>query len=89
MINVRRATASDAVELVRLRGILLAAMQGREPDEGPWREQARRTLERRLTEAEPTLVAFVVAQPDAPGRLAACAVGTVSNASAGRVTPAG
>lgn len=68
---------------------MIAAMQGREPDDGPWREYAQGTLERRLAEAEPTLAAFVVTQPDTPGRLAACAVGTVEARLGGPGNPSG
>lgn len=89
MINTRRAAASDAAELIRLRGVLIAAMQGHEPEHGPWRECAQQTLERRLADAEPTLVAFVVAQPDAPNRLAACAVGAVETRLGGPGNPSG
>jgi GNAT superfamily N-acetyltransferase len=80
MGEVRRATLADAAELVRLRGVLLAAMAGREPVGDEWRRAASETLRARLSEADPTLVAFVVEQSEQserPGALAACAVGTV------------
>jgi ribosomal protein S18 acetylase RimI-like enzyme len=89
MINVRQAIAADAAELVRLRGILIAAMQGHEPQDGEWRQQVQSTLERRLSEQQPNLVAFVVAQPDAPSRLAACAVGTIEERLGGPGNPSG
>ncbi|MEU4221057.1 GNAT family N-acetyltransferase [Actinoplanes sp. NPDC026623] len=89
MINVRRATAADAAELVRLRGILIAAMHDHLPADGGWQQQAQMTLEKRLLAPEPTLVAFVVAQPDAPSRLAACAVGTVEERLGGPGNPDG
>ncbi|GIE85486.1 GNAT family N-acetyltransferase [Actinoplanes regularis] len=89
MINIRRATAADAAELVRLRGILIAAMQGHQSENDEWRQRARMTLEKRLIAPEPTLVAFVVEQPDAPSRLAACAVGTVEERLGGPGNPSG
>jgi GNAT superfamily N-acetyltransferase len=89
MVEVRRATPADAAELVRLRGILFAAKQGHEPDDDAWQHEARKILERRLAEGRPTLVAFVVDQPDTPGRLAACAVGTVEERLGGPGNPSG
>ena len=89
MTNARLATAADAAELVRLRCILFAAMQSHQPDVGEWQQQTQKVLERRLTELEPTLVAFVVQQPDTPDRLAACAVGTVEERLGGPDNPSG
>jgi GNAT superfamily N-acetyltransferase len=89
VINARRATAADTAELIRLRSVLIAAKQGHEPEHGSWREHAQRTLEKRLTDPEPTLVAFVVEQPDGQGRLAACAVGTVEQRLGGPGNPSG
>ncbi|MEU8246700.1 GNAT family N-acetyltransferase [Nonomuraea sp. NPDC048916] len=77
MGDARRATAADAAELVRLRGVMLAGMSGQEPVGEEWRESAKQTLRRRLDEPDPTMVAFVVERPDRPGELAACAVGAV------------
>ena len=73
MINARRATAGDAAELVRLRGVLFGVPA--DSDEGGWREASRRILERRLVEPSPTMAGFVVDQPAKGGLLAACAVG--------------
>lgn len=54
MPEARSATRDDVAELVRLRGAMLAAMAGREPDDDGWRQDARRILlvdARRLAEA--------------------------------------
>jgi len=75
MTNVRRATAADADELVRLRGLLLATM-GADLSDDRWRQAALALLRARLDEPDPTLVAFVV---DRPGGLAACVVGAVDH----------
>ncbi|MCU7823056.1 GNAT family N-acetyltransferase [Kitasatospora sp. DSM 101779] len=86
---VRPAGAADAPELVRLRALMFAAMAaapgdgpeepGGEGPDGPWRATAERMLRERL--AVPgelrTLQAYVVDDPDRPGRLAACAIGTL------------
>ncbi|WP_219463501.1 GNAT family N-acetyltransferase [Nonomuraea rhizosphaerae] len=76
--EARRATAADAAELARLRGVLLTSMNGGEelPANG-WREAVEKTLRRRLDEPDPTMAAFVVDSTGEPGRLAACAVGTI------------
>ncbi|WP_229069854.1 GNAT family N-acetyltransferase [Actinoplanes sp. DH11] len=74
-MQIRRATAADADELVRLREVMLRTFSG--PDwSDDWRESARRILVRRLDEAEPTMAAFVVDRAEGAG-LAACAVGTI------------
>lgn len=75
-MNARQATARDAEELVRLRGVLFDAMPGgaREDD---WREPARLTFAARLAAPEPTMAAFVVDRPG--GGLAACVVGTIEH----------
>jgi GNAT superfamily N-acetyltransferase len=77
MGEVRRGTAADAEELVRLRAVLLAAVTGREPEGDGWQRAATGTLRTRLAGPDPVLAAFVVDHPDRPGTLVACAVGTV------------
>jgi GNAT superfamily N-acetyltransferase len=77
MGDVRRATAADAAELVRLRGVMLGATAGPEPPGDGWRRAALETLRSRLAGPDPMLAAFVVDRPERPGALAACAVGTV------------
>lgn len=83
MIVIRRAEPSDAEELVRLRRLMFAAMEGRD-EPGPWERKAAEMARRQLSGPEPALGAFVVdADPGAsggsgaPGGLAACAVGRV------------
>jgi GNAT superfamily N-acetyltransferase len=79
VVWVRRAVPADAAELVRLRGVMLAEADGQDPAPGPWQPTAEETLRKRLSEPDPdaTLAAFVVERPDEPGRLAACALGTI------------
>jgi GNAT superfamily N-acetyltransferase len=77
VIEVRRATVDDVPELVRLRGVMLSAMSGREPAPGPWQDAAATTLARRLPEPAGSLAAFVVDRPDESRGLAACAVGVI------------
>lgn len=77
VIRVRRAVVDDAGELVRLRGLMLAAMSGRDPQPGPWQDAAVRTLVRRLAEPDGRFASFVVDKPDRPTGLAACVVGVI------------
>jgi len=87
MISARRATVDDADELVRLRGVLFGIDDG--SDEHGWRDTARRILLRRLGEPEPSMAGFVVDQPGADGRLAACAVGILEERLGGPRNPQG
>ncbi|WP_426511356.1 GNAT family N-acetyltransferase [Dactylosporangium sp. McL0621] len=77
-INVRRAGPADTDELVRLRIVMLEAMDGAPTPPGEWSERSAAALRRRLPVPDPdaTLAAFVADRPDGPG-LAACAVGTI------------
>ncbi|MGW1375496.1 GNAT family N-acetyltransferase [Streptomyces sp. NPDC002446] len=77
MITIRAAAPGDAAELVRLRRLMFAAMNGQDAP-GSWERDAEAMARRLLTGPDPRLGAFVVAG-DGPGapHLAACAVGTV------------
>ena len=89
MGEVRRASAADAAELVRLRGVMLADISGRDPSGEEWRRAASETLRVRLAAPDPQLVAFVVEQPGGQGVLAACAVGAVETRLGGPDNPSG
>lgn len=87
----RQATPADAEELVRLRAVMLQAMPLPATSPGwndDWRGPARRTLEKNLAEAAPTMTAFVVDRPDGAG-LAACVIGTVEHRLGGPTNPTG
>jgi GNAT superfamily N-acetyltransferase len=73
MIEVRRAITDDADDLMRLRVVMLTDVAGAPPAPGPWQRNGAALL------ADPfgAMTAFVVDDPDRPGRLAACALGTV------------
>lgn len=80
MILVRPAVPDDAPELVRLRALMFEAMAAGADGEsrpGPWRATAEQVLRERLAATPVTMPAFVVDDPDRPGRLASCAVGTL------------
>ncbi|TDC37144.1 GNAT family N-acetyltransferase [Micromonospora sp. KC213] len=77
MITARRADSRDAAEIVRLRGVMLASMDGGQPPPGPWQESARQVLRDRLDGPGATMAVFVVDAPDRPDNLAACASGTI------------
>src|SRR2546423_1090776 len=87
MGEARRAGPADAPELVRLRGVMLASLDGREPRRGPWRRHAEEYLRERLD--GPSLAAFVVDRPGGSGTLAACAVGTIEYRLGGPDNPTG
>jgi len=89
VIEARRATADDAPELVRLRGVMLASASGDEPAPGPWQDTAEEYLRIRLSEPDGSLAAFVVDRPGGPGKLAACAVGSIEYRLAGPDNPTG
>jgi len=72
-VTARRATSDDVPEVVRLAGVMYRSM-GHDASPEWWRVAAAaftRRLDRDAT-------AFVVDDPSAPGRLAASAVGSVS-----------
>ncbi|MFI7575357.1 GNAT family N-acetyltransferase [Micromonospora sp. NPDC049497] len=77
MGEARRATAADAAELVRLRGVFLGEIAVRGSAADGWQRAAFETLRTRLAAPDPTMVAFVVNRTDRPGALAASAVGAV------------
>ncbi|MFJ8471832.1 GNAT family N-acetyltransferase [Kitasatospora sp. NPDC094011] len=81
MTEVRPAVPDDAPELVRLRNLMFEAMpsMAAAAGPGPWQATAERLLRERLAAppGELTMPAFVVDDPGRPGRLAACAVGTL------------
>ncbi|WP_433058758.1 GNAT family N-acetyltransferase [Dactylosporangium sp. CS-033363] len=74
---VRRATAADTDELVRLRIVMLEAMESGPVPPGDWSHRSAVALRRRLPDPDATLAAFVVDRPDGSPGLAACAVGTI------------
>ncbi|MER7670461.1 GNAT family N-acetyltransferase [Kitasatospora sp. NPDC096128] len=93
MIKVRPATPDDAPELVRLRNLMLEAMpaMAAAAGPGPWQATAERLLRERLAvpAEQLTMPVFVVDAPDRPGRLAACAVGTLEHRLPGPGNPDG
>lgn len=78
MNPVRRATAADAAEVLRLRQVMIDSMTA--PDSGgptDWHAESLPTLRRRLAGSDEEFAAFVVDRPDRPGALAALVVGTI------------
>jgi GNAT superfamily N-acetyltransferase len=93
VVTVRRATPDDAPELVRLRGVMLAAMAGHtrparcqdrgNPATTVWQAYAERTLRMWLADPDRPMTALVVDDPESPGRLASCAVGVIEQRLSG------
>ncbi|MEV0037423.1 GNAT family N-acetyltransferase [Streptomyces sp. NPDC050804] len=88
MNDARRAVPEDAEELVRLRQVMFDSLRAPSPDTG-WRPAAAGTLRARLADPDGTLAVFVVDRPGRPGRLAACAAGTVEYRLGGPGNPSG
>ncbi|GHG49368.1 GNAT family N-acetyltransferase [Streptomyces griseocarneus] len=78
MITTRRARPGDAAEIVRLRRLMFADMDGHDSP-GPWERDAVEIARRRLAADGPGLGGFVVDGAAGAGgpHLAACAVGSV------------
>ncbi|MFJ6212748.1 GNAT family N-acetyltransferase [Streptomyces sp. NPDC092296] len=79
MHAVRPAAPADAPELARLRLLMFQAMPSMadRAHPGPWQDTTEAMLRRELAAAGSRLAAFVTDDPDRPGGLAACAVGTL------------
>lgn len=77
MDEARSAQVEDAGEMVRLRAIMLAGMNGSAPADDGWQDESRRIIQARIAAADGTFAAFVIDQPDHRGALAACATGIV------------
>lgn len=83
----RLAATEDVEELLRLRAVMLRAMN-RGPWDDEWREPSRQFLLDRLADPSPTVAAFVVDRPAGDG-LAACAVGTIDHRLGSSGNPGG
>ncbi|MEU8692357.1 GNAT family N-acetyltransferase [Streptomyces sp. NPDC048665] len=78
MSLVRRALPEDAVEVLRLRQVMLDALPIAGPDGSTdWHTAALPTLRARLAEEDGDFAAFVVDHPDRPGALAALVAGAL------------
>lgn len=74
-VVVRRASVEDAWELTRLRRIMIGTF--RELYDESWEYACKDTLELALADPDGPMQAFVVDAGDAPGKLAASAVGVI------------
>lgn len=88
MIEVRRAGPGDAAELMRLRGVMLAGMQGGPEVTGDWQRTGAEMLRVQLAGEQPSLAAFVADKGDGPG-LASCVLGQVDQRLPGPNNPTG
>ncbi|WP_338898476.1 N-acetyltransferase [Streptomyces sp. TG1A-60] len=73
---VRRATATDAAEVLRLRQVLIDSMAstGGSTD---WHAESLPTVRHRLADPDGEFAAFVIDHPERPGALAALVAGTI------------
>ncbi|WP_042403623.1 GNAT family N-acetyltransferase [Streptacidiphilus carbonis] len=81
MVTVRTGVPDDAPELVRLRQLMFESMQAGTAAAGDgsagWREAAEDLLRKVTADPDSNFGIFVVDDTAHPGRLAACAVGTL------------
>ncbi len=89
MCPVRRATAADAAEVIRLRQVVIDSVfsadtppssrlrSSREVPPPDWHAESLPTVRKKLADPDGDFAALVVDHPDRPGALAALAVGTV------------
>jgi GNAT superfamily N-acetyltransferase len=87
VINVRPAAVQDVAELVRLRAVMLPAVDGEAPEPGPWQDTTEQRL--RLGFVDGNMAAFVVAKPDRPHELAACVIGLIEHRLGSPANPHG
>ncbi|MEN8655111.1 GNAT family N-acetyltransferase [Streptomyces sp. 21So2-11] len=76
MSLVRRATADDADEVIRLRQVMIDSVftSGTSTD---WHPESVVTVREKLADPAGDFAAFVIDHPDRPGTLAALVVGTI------------
>jgi ribosomal protein S18 acetylase RimI-like enzyme len=75
-IPARQATAADAVELTRLRAVMIETFGSISDDS--WRPLCISTFEKALSDPEGPLQAFVTDAPGEAGVLASCAAGVIT-----------
>ncbi|MFD4262416.1 GNAT family N-acetyltransferase [Streptomyces sp. NPDC058534] len=76
MSLVRRATAEDAEEVLRLRQVMIDSL-GRGPASTDWHAESLPALRARLADPDGAFAAFVVEAPGRPGAPAALVAGTL------------
>ncbi|WP_286257028.1 GNAT family N-acetyltransferase [Streptomyces graminofaciens] len=76
MSLVRRATAEDAEEVLRLRQVMIDSLPGGDTSTA-WQSASLPIVRARLAESDGEFAAFVVDHPERPGALAALVVGTI------------
>lgn len=74
-LRARQATAADAVELTRLRAVMIETFSSIGDDS--WRPLCISTFEKALSDPEGPLQAFVTDAPGEAGVLASCAAGVI------------
>jgi GNAT superfamily N-acetyltransferase len=89
MTTTRLAGPGDIDEIIRLREVMLSDFLDMKDQASSWKTTMAELLERRLGEDEPTMGIIVVDAPDGSDRLAACAVGTISERLPGPHNPSG
>ncbi|MGR8010724.1 GNAT family N-acetyltransferase [Streptomyces hypolithicus] len=76
MSSVRRATAADAGEVIRLRQVMIDSVFSVDTSTD-WHAESLPTVREKLADQDGDFAAFTIDHPHRPGALAALAVGTV------------
>ncbi len=89
-VRVRRATADDAAEVLRLRQVMLDSLRAPgDPAPTDWQAAALPGLRGRLASPDGDFAAFVTEHPAGDGHLGSLAVGTVDYRIGGPGDPLG
>ncbi|MFJ6697599.1 GNAT family N-acetyltransferase [Streptomyces sp. NPDC091272] len=86
--TIRRATAQDAPEVLRLRQVMIDSMEGSDTSTD-WHGAALPVLRKQLAAPDPAFVAFVADHPGLPGRLCSLVCGTLEYRIGNPATPEG
>ncbi|MFI5803238.1 GNAT family N-acetyltransferase [Streptomyces sp. NPDC051561] len=86
--TVRRATADDAAELLRLRQIMIESMR-HEPAPTDWQDASLPRLRKELADQDGNFAVFVGEHPDGGGKLGTMVAGTIDYRIGGPPAPLG
>ncbi|WP_433547835.1 GNAT family N-acetyltransferase [Streptomyces sp. CA-294286] len=86
--TIRRATAADAPEVLRLRQVMIDSMEQADRTTD-WHAASLPVLRKQLAHPEPSFAAFVADHPESPDRLCSLACGSLEYRIGGPANPEG